>query len=334
MKVSIITEGSNKIGFGHVTRCLSIYQAFEERGVSPLLIINGDNIIESLLKNYNYKIFKWLENTKKLFNIIKDSDIIIIDSYLADYNIYKTISNFTKIIVYLDDNNRIEYPKGIILNGSIYAQELEYPIVEYNDLLLGSQYIPLRKEFWEIPEKTINKNVNNVMITFGGDDLRNLTPKILKALNEQCPQLKSTIIIGKGFSNIEVIKKIVNDRNELIFNPNAQEMVEIMFRSDIAISAAGQTLNELARIGTPTITVSVASNQVNHINYWDKTGFIQFAGAWNDDDLLNTILENIKILKDENMRRRKSEIGRKHVDGLGPVRIVEYCLRKLDEMEN
>jgi spore coat polysaccharide biosynthesis predicted glycosyltransferase SpsG len=127
MKVSIITEGSNKIGFGHVTRCLSIYQAFEERGVSPLLIINGDNIIESLLKNYNYKIFKWLENTKKLFNIIKDSDIIIIDSYLADYNIYKTISNFTKIIVYLDDNNRIEYPKGIILNGSIYAQELEYP---------------------------------------------------------------------------------------------------------------------------------------------------------------------------------------------------------------
>ena len=31
MKGFILTEGSRNIGFGHVTRCLSLYQAFEER---------------------------------------------------------------------------------------------------------------------------------------------------------------------------------------------------------------------------------------------------------------------------------------------------------------
>jgi len=31
MKVFIITEGSKNTGFGHITRCLSLYQAFEEK---------------------------------------------------------------------------------------------------------------------------------------------------------------------------------------------------------------------------------------------------------------------------------------------------------------
>lgn len=329
MKVVIITEGSKKIGFGHITRCLSIYQAFEESGILPLMIINGDHTISSLLTNKNYEIFDWLNNTKKLVDHIKDSDIVIIDSYLADYNLYEKISNLTKLAVYMDDNNRINYPKGVILNGSIYAQELEYYPVKGSEYLLGNQYIPLRKEFWKIPKKSINKTVKNVMITFGGDDLRNLTPKIMKALNEQYNQLNTIIIIGKGFNNVEIIKKNANVKNELIFNPNAREMAEIMFKSDIAISAAGQTLNELARVGTPTITVLVASNQTNHVNYWDEKGFIQYAGAWNDEELLTNIINNINILKDPTIRYKKSKIGRKYVNGLGSVKIVEYCLRRL-----
>lgn len=51
MKVFIITEGSKNTGFGHITRCLSLYQAFEERGILPKFMINGDNNIEYLLDN-------------------------------------------------------------------------------------------------------------------------------------------------------------------------------------------------------------------------------------------------------------------------------------------
>ena len=327
MKVLIITEGSKSIGFGHITRSLSIYQAFEEKGISPMIIINGDNTVKSLLKIQNYKIFNWLKNTKKLIEIVKCSDIVIIDSYLADYSLYDKICNSTKLTVYQDDNNRINYPKGIILNGSIYAQEVEYPQVEGIEYLLGNHYIPLRKEFWKIPQKKINTNVENILVTFGGDDLRNLTPKVIKALNEQFNQLKSIIIIGKGFNKIDIIKENVNTKNKLIFNPDAKQIVETMFESDIAISASGQTLNELARIGTPTIAISVANNQINHSNHWEKTGFIKNAGSWDDDNLVNNILESINILKDEDIRLQKSKIGRKYVNGLGSIRIVEQVLR-------
>ena len=97
MKVFIITEGVKNIGFGHVTRCFSLYQAFEERGILPEFIINGDDNIEYLLEDVNYKIFNWLDEKSKLFEMVKDTDIAIIDSYLADISLYNKIANLVKI---------------------------------------------------------------------------------------------------------------------------------------------------------------------------------------------------------------------------------------------
>ena len=50
MKVVIVTEGGKDIGFGHITRCISLYQAFEERGIIPEFIVSGDTTVASLLK--------------------------------------------------------------------------------------------------------------------------------------------------------------------------------------------------------------------------------------------------------------------------------------------
>ena len=46
MNVVILTEGGKDIGFGHVTRCSSIYQAFEQFHIVPKFIINGDDSVK------------------------------------------------------------------------------------------------------------------------------------------------------------------------------------------------------------------------------------------------------------------------------------------------
>ena len=61
MKVVILTEGGADIGFGHITRCLSLYQAFEEKGIVSEMIINGDGSVLGLLRNSNYQIFDWVK---------------------------------------------------------------------------------------------------------------------------------------------------------------------------------------------------------------------------------------------------------------------------------
>jgi len=49
-------------------------------------------------------------------------------------------------------------------------------------------------------------------------------------------------------------------------------MKRVMAASDMAISAAGQTLYELARIGVPTIATAVVKNQLNNVQGWEKWG--------------------------------------------------------------
>ena len=103
------------------------------------------------------------------------------------------------------------------------------------------------------------------MVTFGGDDAKNMTPKILAFLNDEYPNLIKNVIIGRAFQNIDDIKKYTDKNTNLIYYPDAEKMKEIMFESDIAISACGQTLNELASVGVPTIGVCTAGNQLGNV---------------------------------------------------------------------
>ena len=328
MNVFIITEGGKDIGFGHITRCLSLYQAFEERGIKPKFIINGDNDIEYLLKNINFQMFNWLDEKNKLFEMVKDADIAIIDSYLADISLYNKIANLVKISVYIDDNKRLDYPKGIVLNGNIHAETLNYPKKDGIIYLLGTKYTPLRKEFWEVPEKKIKENIESIMVTFGGDDAKNMTPKILKLLNKKYPELNKNVIIGRAYQNLDEIKKEADKNTNLIYYPDAEKMKEVMLNSDIAISAGGQTLYELARVGVPTIGICVADNQLGNIKKWKKIGFLEYAGLYNENNIIADIDKLLKNLESIKIREFKSKIGRKFVDGKGSLRVSNKLLKE------
>ncbi len=329
MKVFIITEGGKDIGFGHIIRCLSLYQTFEERGIKSEFIINGDNDIEYLLKGIKYQKLNWIEKRGKLFELIKGADIAIIDSYLADIYIYNTLSDLVKLPVYMDDIKRLDYPKGIVVNSSIYAEEPGYPCKNELIYLLGSKYTLLRKEFWEVPEKKIKEKIESIMITFGGDDAKNMTPKILVFLEDKYPNLIKNVIIGRAFQNIDEFKNCVGRNTNLIYYPDAEKMKEIMLESDIAISACGQTLNELASVGVPTIGVCIAENQLGNIKGWEKIGFLEYAGWYSKGNILEKIRNSIKYLEDVKARKNKSKKTREFIDGKGSFRIVDKVIKEL-----
>ena len=326
MKVFIITEGGKDIGFGHIIRCLSLYQAFEERGIKSEFIINGDNDIEYLLKGIKYQKLNWIEKRGKLFELIKGADIAIIDSYLADIYIYNTLSDLVKLPVYMDDIKRLDYPKGIVVNSSIYAEEPGYPCKNELIYLLGSKYTLLRKEFWEVPEKKIKEKIESIMVTFGGDDARNMTPGVLEFLKNQYPDIRKNIIVGNAFNNIDEIKRETDYNTKLIYYPNAQKMKEIMLESDISISAGGQTLYELARIGVPTIGICVAENQLGSIREWGKIGFLGNAGWYNENNITTRVDRLLKHLENIKLRETKSKIGKIFVGGKGSLKIINRII--------
>lgn len=331
MKIFIITEGGKNIGIGHITRCISLCQAFEEKGIKPNFVINGDDSIEELLAGRKHLIFNWLKERQRLYREIENADFVIVDSYSADLEFYKKISHIAGICVYIDDNKRIDYPKGYVLNGAVYAEEIDYPKRDDMFYLLGSRYIPIRRNFWTVPEKNINNELRTVMITFGGDDSKNMTSKISKFLNKDYPHLAKTVIIGRGFRHIKEIESLKNEKALFMYNPNAEEMKKVMLASDIAISAGGQTLYELAKVGVPTIGICVAENQIRNVQGWAKANFLEYLGTYDDTFLFEKLKKAIDYLQSPEVRRNKSAIGRDIVDGKGSLRVVDILLSSLKE---
>ena len=102
-----------------------------------------------------------------------------------------------------------------------------------------------------------------------------------------------------------------------------------MLNSDIAISAAGQTLYELAKVGTPTIAICVADNQMNNIEGWLKKGTISYAGDYRDNYIENNIIDLINKFKDFNFRTIISKKSQDFIDGKGSLRVSDYLINLL-----
>lgn len=329
MSIAIITEGSQHIGFGHITRCLSIYQAFRQRGLMPRFIVHGDETVKPLFEGIPVEIINWRDQQENLFSAISGYDLAVVDSYLADLAFYQALSGVVRLGVYIDDTLRLSYPRGVVVNFSISAETLPYPTQEGVDYLLGCRYFPLRQPFWEIPPKKIRPNLQNVLITFGGDDIRQLTPIILAQLSRTWPSLQKQIAIGGGFQNTAEIKAAGDRNTHFHYQLTAAQMKTLMLDADAAISASGQTLYELARVGVPTIAVGVADNQKYNIAGFQKTGSVRYAGWWHSSELTTHVLQLLKELEPESVRAAMAVHAQQLVTGCGAHALVLALMARM-----
>lgn len=323
-KLAIVTEGYSYTGYGHIVRCSAIANAFIQHHVEVFFVLNGDQSALSVLKNHTVYLFNWLEDKEQLLNLVSKSDLTVIDSYLAPLDYYNLIARKVQTVISLDDFIRLTYPPGIVVNGTVGAEKLAYDRFQNHELLLGANYIILRTPFLTVPPRTaFPVSVQTILITFGGTDPNGLTRLILPLLTSKFPDIKKNVIIGSAFSDINELK-LLGDQQTLFFqNVDAEQMKELMLTADIAVSAAGQTLNELGRTGLPVIAFKVAKNQENNLQGWMSTGFISsFIDAtteWSADEFFSLLNELMRVEE----RKKRAALGQSVVDGNGVRRIAK-----------
>lgn len=321
MKVKIFTECGTNIGLGHISRCSSLYDEVKSRGIDVEFIINGDIKKIDILNGLEVKFENWL-STEYLNDCIESSDYCIVDSYLADVELYDLISMKAKKALYIDDTARVNYPLGIVVNPSLNTYGMYYPKTNTNTYLLGKKFIILRTPFIDANRHTINEEVKEVIITMGGSDIRNLSPQIMKHICAKYPKIKFNVVVSDNFSNIELIKSTWLPNVELHYNVDAESMKNLMLQSDIAITAAGQTIYELLATKTPFIPIKIIENQSNNTNGLQNINANQIIIDYNDECIFEKLRNEFDSLINLEKRLKSIEVYRDSVDGLGRKRIV------------
>ena len=131
------------------------------------------------------------------------------------------------------------------------------------------------------------------------------------------------VIIGSGFQagNLKELKTWKG--RTVYFYEQPKQISLIMQKCDLAISAGGSTLYELAACGVPTIVFAYADNQIPQILAMDKKGLLQYIGKAknvNREKMIKSILEF-----QTNTDRREKLIKQLQslIDAKGGLRIVE-----------
>ena len=127
MNVLILTEGGKQYGFGHITRCLALCEAFEDADCRVSWALRSEETDFALLNSVsNIDHFDWVNNHSNAIKLAAKADIGVIDSYFAEQDFLSNLSDLLKQVVFLDDYKRLAYPEGIILNGSPGATKISY----------------------------------------------------------------------------------------------------------------------------------------------------------------------------------------------------------------
>lgn len=331
MKVKIFTEVGKKIGLGHISRCSSLYDEVIRLGYECEFIIYGEVEGVQLLKNRKITVVNWISEEYLHKNVCSD-DYCIVDSYLAGKDILEIISKKAKRVLFIDDMNRIIYPKGIVVNPSLNIGNIKYPKSNEITYLLGSDYIILRNPFVNAEREKVKSVVDRVMITMGGSDFRNITPIIINEICNKYSAIKFDIIISAAFSNITEIKKIANKNVCFHHDVDENTMKDLMMDADFAITTAGQTIYELLITKTPFIPIQVADNQSNNINSLYEFGLIKNAINYFSLSFIDELRESFSQLLHYRLRIDLVSKYRNIIDGKGKERIISKLVNNDKEI--
>jgi spore coat polysaccharide biosynthesis predicted glycosyltransferase SpsG len=189
--------------------------------------------------------------------------------------------------------------------------------------LLGPRYLLVREEFRNLPKRCAKEKVERILVTMGGSDLMGLTAKALRVLQGIGSDIAVDVVMGAAFNDKDAVEIEVSRMSNVNLLYDVDDMAELMLKADLAISAAGSTLYELAACGVPTIALVQADNQVAMAESMDKAGCIVNLG-WGDRVDLADMKHVIKTLTEDKINRQHmADAGQSMVDGLGAMRCAK-----------
>lgn len=190
----------------------------------------------------------------------------------------------------------------------------------------GVENIFLREEFRHAHarERDYPRQCRTMLITQGGADTHDITPKIIRALKGIDTGLTVRIIIGLFFTNAKELEQLARDTfPDVEILRNVKDMASLMQETDFAISAGGITMYELACTGTPTLIVCGEPFENESAEEMAALGTVINVGFGGNCPEILIRAEAERLLHSASLRRDLGTAGRRCVDGRGAGRIAE-----------
>ncbi|UCF14549.1 MAG: hypothetical protein JSW59_14135 [Phycisphaerales bacterium] len=330
IEVVFVPSVGSGLGVGNLLRCLMIADALGDRarsifcleGTLPELdVVSMGNVIcvpereleksisscEAIVfdKQGPIRVDTYFQELKQVYG---DVPLIVMDYFYRD-------DCSIDVMINLSNHRETDWPKE--RKSVEYYEGLDYAVIR-------SPYLKLRPA-----EPLGSDRVEDVLVTFGGEDARNWTAKTVSWLEHHVEwKLDVKVIIGALNESIDSLEKIIQGPvfHRYSLMQHARDIEVHARNADLVFCGGGTTILEMAFLGKPVVALPQHNMERLFLRKFEENGFLlpSFEACIGNLDAYPAM----RLFRDRRLRMRLSRIGMGLVDGMGAFRIADIIMRK------
>jgi spore coat polysaccharide biosynthesis predicted glycosyltransferase SpsG len=277
------------VGQGHLMRCRALAGQLAQRGLD-VAMIGPDASWQTTADAALFTHWIPLDAPEPVQDATNLADLaqrigaraLVLDDYRVDepYQLVLREADFA----WLQFETRYERAlwADIVVNATLHADADSYLAIRNprTRLLLGPRFACLRPQFAEMPKSVVSAPTKRVFLSLGGGDDRGLGAGIVQELIQQLPpEWTIDVASANGNSSLGRLQEMAaSNGRRLQLVVDADDVAQMIFRSDLAIVGGGTLAYECAACATPMLILARAPDQLQ-ARAWTDAGGARFVDA-------------------------------------------------------
>jgi UDP-2,4-diacetamido-2,4,6-trideoxy-beta-L-altropyranose hydrolase len=336
-------DSSQKVGSGHLMRCLALADYLGARGVSCAFLcrpLPGSLISE--IERHGHRVISMSslagqEETSESGDAratcegLAELEIawLVVDHYGLGVEWERLVKPCSKHLMVIDDCGR-NHECNLLLD-----QNLPNPMHDgYRrnlceaKLLIGPQFALLRADFGAYRAAARERrtgSLRRVLVSMGGSDPQNATAKALMGLQSAWREgWKVDVIVGANNPHVESVERMSRRLPDATLHVQSSHMAQLMSEADCAIGAGGSMTWERCCLGLPSLVTILSDDQMPIATAVAEAGAQVLVGRDKDVTAADYARELTALSTDRLLAM--SAIAETLCDGLGARRVAERML--------
>lgn len=336
-RLLLLTEADAHVGTGHFVETLNLAAELKIKDIDSLLMVPATTS-PTLLARVDTPL-------ERLSNLSPDSLHAAVRRHVVDgtrlalTNLHEVsteqVRSLTAVglrVLCIDDIGDRHLDCASVITPSPVPRRQRYTSshCEFH-VYAGPQYLSMAHEFgaWNLLEREWNGGIRSIVIAMGGIDRTGTTLRIVAGLRDWPSKAVKNIVLGAGFRRGRELELLLQGAGgSWRVHRNLPTLADLFARADVGFTAGGDTMFEMACVGTPAIVIYEDDHERDQGRALAETGFSICLGS-GTSFVGKDMLGALDLLERPQERNKRGQAGKRQVDGQGTSRICDIVLKEL-----
>ena len=328
-------DASREIGHGHLSRCLTVAATARMRGAVKVVFVTRpyDTDAVARVRAAGHEVVLVPCDASENEDLVltaaqcaRRSGAIVTDSHRFTAGYYADLRDGGRATLSFDDYAGVAYESDIVVNHNPSAPMLAWRVAPHTRLLLGLDYLPLRRQFREAERaRPCVPQPESMVVNVGGAPSIEVLVTIVEGLARAVATRDVDVTVVSGYlpGSPDTLRRVTAVPPHWTVVADPPDMAARLTSADMAIVNGSLSGYEAAAVGVPVIMVPMAENQIDAVHACALGGMaleLPKAEDLQADDVADSVT---RLMADAALRESLGLKARARIDGRGADRILD-----------